>query len=218
MKLLKKAMCLILPAVIAVGFSACSLMPTSAQTSSATSALPEYDKNAASFPSEGYSLKFIKVFSDYASEGVFSYSEAQNGKEQNGTPYVHKLYADFMPYESLEIINEMEQNADALTKEQKDESLKKIYASLKNVFFITVYNKETLGAALAGGKDISETTGCADNRLVGEQEGLVYYFSVSKASINELSAESQKAYKALQDGIPDIVQGVTLFKPEKEKG
>ncbi|SDM52832.1 hypothetical protein [Acetanaerobacterium elongatum] len=216
MKLLKRAMRLILPPVIAIVLSACSLLPSLAQNSSAASALPEHDKNAVSFPAAGYSLRFTKVFSDYASEGVFSYSEAQNGKEQNGTPYVHKLYADFMPYETLEIINEMEQNADALTKEQKDENLKKIYASLKNVFFVTVYNKETLQAALAGGKDISEVTGCTDNRLVGEQEGLVYYFSVTNAPLDELSAQSQKAYKALQDGIPDILQGVTLFKPQKE--
>lgn len=213
MKLLKRCVRLILPAVIAVIFTACALLPPSAHTSSVASALHQYDENTASFPAAGYSLQFTKAFSDYASEGVFSYSEAQNGNEQNGTPFVHKMYADFMPYESLDIISEMEQNADSLTKEQKDENLKKIYASLKNVFIITVYQKNVLDEALAGGKELSEVTGCADNRLVGEQEGLVYYFSVSNTPSDGLSAESQKAYEALQDGIPDIVQGVTLFKP-----
>ncbi len=215
MKHINKTILALFLSLMLVLLAACALTPPAAEGSSDVSALPQFDENTASFPTAGYSLQFPDVFANYASEGVFSYSEAQSGCEADGTAYYHKLYADFMPFESLDIINDMEQNADELTEMQKDAYIKEIYASLKNLFVITVYDKKTLNAALAGGKDISEVTGCANNRLIGEQEGLVYYFSTPDRNLSGLKEDSKQAYEALYDTIPDVVEGITFFPPDR---
>lgn len=151
-----------------------------------------------------YRVRFSQMYSDYASRGVFATSETENGQEEDGTPYVHKLYADFMPYESLDLIQELEIEDDELDQVARAEKLEAVYASLRAVFVITVYEK----AQVPDQTDLAAHTGFAENTLLGDWDGYLCVASTPDRDESGLQQESLDVYRALCEGVPGIFDSV----------
>ncbi len=156
----------------------------------------------------GYSLVFPTSYSEYAAQGVFATSETKHGEEADGTPYFHKLYADFMPFEMLEDIEELSQAKGEMEAAEYTARINEIYTSIRAVFVITAYEKTAVA-----GKEISDVTGFQENTLLGEREGLVYYQSKPPRSEDGLSEQSLTVYRTLYDGVKDVVETIALFEP-----
>ena len=147
-----------------------------------------------------YTLRFPALYSQYAQRGVFATSETENGQEQDTTPYVHKLYADFMPYESLDQIQELELTGDEMSEQQYNEQLAAVYDSLRVVFVVTVYKK----SEIPSDADLSLITGFANNTLLDEWGDYLCYASTPVRDESDMSEQSLAAYRELCGGIQDI--------------
>ncbi len=147
-----------------------------------------------------YSLEFPASYSQYASRGVFAASETENGQEQDGTPYIHKLYADFMPYESLELIQELELMGEEMDEQVYNEQLTDVYDSLRVVFVVTLYQKQQI----AEGADLSAITGFESNTLLAEWGEYVCYASTPAWDESGMQGQSLNAYRELYDGMQKV--------------
>lgn len=188
--------CITLLCVFAVFFSGCS-------DTQAAVTVKEQDGVQRSF-AQVYTLRFPELYSQYAQRGVFATSETENGQEQDTTPYVHKLYADFMPFESLDQIQALELADDEMSEQQYNEQLTAIYDSLRVVFVVTVYDK----SKIPSDADLSLITGFANNTLLGEWGDYLCYASTPVRDESDMSEQSLNAYRALCGGIQEIFDSI----------
>lgn len=187
--------------ICALVFLVCGCTKGKAMHAEQTSS--EQDAVERSF-AQVYTLRFPAKYSQYAQSGVFATSETENGQEADGTPYVHKLYADFMPYESLDLIQELELMGDEMPEQEYDEKLTAVYDSLRAVFVITVYDKRQLG----DGVDIPSVTGFANNILLGEWGDYLCYASTPTRDETGMEKESLTAYRDICGGIQEIFDSI----------
>ncbi|KDR95762.1 Thiol-disulfide isomerase or thioredoxin [Peptoclostridium litorale DSM 5388] len=127
--------------------------------------------------------------------------------DEPSDPIYGRITYDFI---SSEKMKEIEEKGDSFeTQEEAEGFWKDVFSTQKKIADIVILHKDRID----GMEDVGKYTQLKNNEIIGENSGLVYYFSYNEPDTKGLSEESKRLYSKLYGDRKKVKDSVGIFKP-----